>query len=451
MKKLFAIVLTVLMLMSIAVGCSSPAETSEDTKEGTAQDAETGETGNESSEAANNSEVRTVAEREDAPDGISLTPSSYTEAQIPGVENVGAKPLKKYKVAFCNGDMANDWRAAFYNDMIACLDYLKEEFGIEYITANSGADSAKQLQDINALLAQQPDILIFSPNESTPLAPVADTCNELGIPFITVDRAIDAIVGEGMYICDIEGDNIRNGVAMGISIVQSLTEKNGEPKGKIAEISGTAGSSPGIQRSAGIRMVLKDYPDIQIVQVLAGDFDAGKAYENAQDILTTNPDLDGIVCSFDSGTMRAMDAAATQGRDDLLYWSADGDTTFLRDYILTGEAECCIEYPPYYGVTALEYAIQYLNGNDIPDTVLLAQRFYMIDTDAKKEALTELSAMCAEAGDPFVPASYGMYDVFTMEGEMWDKYYPQNWVQAGGADYLETLIPEDPFSLINTQ
>jgi ABC-type sugar transport system substrate-binding protein len=449
-KSIVVFILVVMFILAAFVGCQTPAV--QDVADTADDVADTADDVADTADDASGVMPRTVVEREDAPEGTSLTPTSYTEAQVPGVPYVGAVPTKKYKIAFSNGDMANDWRASFFNAMVAGGEYLESEFGIEFIYANSGADSAKQLQDIQSLLAQQPDILLFSPNESAPLTPVADMCNELGIAFITIDRAIDATVGEGMYLANIEGDNFKAGVAMGLEMVRGLTEKNGSAAGNIAEITGAIGSTPAIQRSAGIRHVLMDYPDIKIVQVIDGKWDAETAYQGAQDIFTTNGDiLDGLICSFDSGTMQAITVAEIQGVEGLVYCSADADATFLKDYVLAGRAFSCVEYPPYYGVTALEYAIHYLNGYDIPQNVLLAQRLFNTETDAKVAKLEELTGLTSSNGDPFIPASYGMYDVFTMEGEMWDKYYPMNWVAGGGADYLATLIPEDPFSLLNVE
>lgn len=434
-----AIVMAVMLVLTALTGCQASDDSA-------ALDA--GKQG-ESSEGM----PRMVVDREDALEGgISLTPASYTEEQLPGVPYVGAIPAKKYKIAFSNGDMANDWRASFFNAMVAGGEYLNEQFGIEFIYANSGADSAKQLQDIQSLLAQQPDILLFSPNESAPLTPVADMCAELGIPFMTIDRAIDAAVGEGMYLANIEGDNFKAGVAMGIEMVRGLTEKNGEPKGNIAEITGAIGSTPAIQRSAGVRHVLKDYPDIKIVQVVDGKWDAETAYQAAQDIFTVAGNtLDGLICSFDSGTMQAVTVAEVQGIEGLIYCSADADSTFLKDYVLEGKAFSCVEYPPYYGVTALEYAIHYLNGYDIPQNVLLAQRLFNTETEEKKAKLDELTQLTSKNGDPFVPAAYGMYETFSMTGDLWNKYYPENWLSAGGVAFLESLIPEDPFSLQNVE
>ena len=406
----------------------------------------------ESGNAGSDGPQRTVANREAADDGVSLTPSSYSEAQVPGLPYIGVKPDKKYKIAFSNGDMADSWRASFYNDMINSLDYLSDEFGCEYIVANSGADSAKQIDDIRSLLAQSPDILLFSPNEAAPLTSVSEMCADAEIPFITIDRFINAPIGEGYYIANIEGDNFRDGVAMGISIVKSLTEKFGTPKGNVAEITGAVGATPSVYRSAGIRHVLSDYPNIKIVQVLDGGYNDAMAHDAAQDIFTTQGDtLDLMVVAFDTGCGQAIEVASVMGYDDVIYVTSNGNVGFLKDYLLTGKAVSCMEYPPTYGVTTLEYAIHYLNGVDVPSHILLPQRYFMMDTPKKAKALGEIVKMCEDAGDLYVPGSYGMYDIFTTDGEMWDKYYPENYIEAGGDSYLDSVTPDDPFAVWNVK
>jgi len=397
-------------------------------------------------------EPRMVEEREDATDGTPLiAEGAYTEEQMPGLESaIGVKPLKKYKVAFSNGDMNNDWRATFFNDFVEQGEYMKEQFGIDFIYANSGNDSAKQLQDAQALLAQKPDLLMISPNESAPLAPIYDLCNEQGIPFFTIDRAIDADIGTGQYICDIEGDNIACGISMGMAIVEGLTEKNGEPKGTVGEIAGAIGSSPGIQRAVGVRMVLDRYPDIKIIQSVDGDFDADTSNKAAQDIFTAHPDIDAIINGCDASAMQAVDVAESMGIEDVIFVSVDGDATYLRDYVTPGRAYHCAEYPPYFATTAWEYAIHYLNGEAIPSIVLVPEREFMTNTEERAAKLAEINEATAAEDLPFVPASLGGYDVFQMgasDPDLWTEIYPQNWAVGGGAEYLATLIPDDPFAV----
>lgn len=438
-KKLVSFVLASIMILAVVAGCASTPSTVPAAAAPTAAPAQT---------AAAATNARTVEARENAPDGKSLTPVSFSKDMFPGLETIGVKPLKKYKIAFSNGDMADTWRAAFWNDMIKSLDYLKATFGIDYITANSGADSAKQIEDIRSLLAQKPDILLFSPNESAPLAVVADMCEEAKIPFITIDRSLELTPGKGMYIADIEGDNFKDGIGMGISLVNGLTAKFGKPAGIVAEIAGAQGSSPAVYRSAGLRFVLKDYPEIQIVQVVDGGFDDSKAYAGAQDIFTAHgKELNALVVAWDTGAAQAIKVAETLGLKDILFITSNGNTEVLRDYTLTGKIYSEIEYPPMYGITALEYALHYLNGDTIPARILMPQRNYMIDTPEKKAALEELVTKAAAEGATFIPASLGMYDVFNTKGPLWDKYYPKSFLDEP-ANYFDDKTV-DPYSLIN--
>jgi len=56
--------------------------------------------------------------------------------------------------------------------------------------ANAGNNSAKQVSDIESLLALKPDLLIVSANEAEPLSVIFGMCQELEVPLITVDRGI---------------------------------------------------------------------------------------------------------------------------------------------------------------------------------------------------------------------------------------------------------------------
>ena len=94
-----------------------------------------------------------------------ITPVDFPAQFLPGIEKVGAIPAADYTVALSNGDMANEWRRTFWEDLSAHGKKYNERFGTTIIEANSGADSTKQVQDAQSLLAQSPDILLMSPNE----------------------------------------------------------------------------------------------------------------------------------------------------------------------------------------------------------------------------------------------------------------------------------------------
>jgi ribose transport system substrate-binding protein len=195
---------------------------------------------------------RTVASRADAPKAEPITPRDFPKSLLPGVDQVGAVPLKKYKIAFSNGDMGNVWRRTFWEDMDAYSQEYKKRFGIDFIVSNAGNNTTKQLQDVQSLLAQKPDLLILSPNEAGPLNVVVELCEKAGVPMMTIDRGLDEPPGKGKYITAIQIDGYRSGIANGAALVEALTKKYGSPKGLVAEIPGILGSSPAITLSQGI-------------------------------------------------------------------------------------------------------------------------------------------------------------------------------------------------------
>jgi ribose transport system substrate-binding protein len=386
---------------------------------------------------------RTVAPRQDAPKAEPITPKDFPKAFLPGIENVGAVPLKKYKIAISNGDMGNLWRRTFWEDMEAYAKQYKDRFGLEIITANAGNNSIKQLQDVQSLIAQKPDLLIMSPNEAGPLTAVVDLCEQNGIPLITVDRGLDRPSGEGKYISMIQIDGYRSGIANGVAVVEWLTKKYGAPKGKVAEIPGILGASAAITLSQGIRRVLREYPDIKIVSVRPGEYDRQKSFKAAQDILTVNKkgELDAILAASEDSALAALEAIRSAGREELVGWIFSVDASIeVLEHCLAGDIAQVSEEPPYFGMMTFEYAIHYLNGEDIPALVPLAQRSFSAETPEKKAKLKAVIDEGKKLEIVFAPASAGGFDLFRIPADMQARFYPKPyWDQP--ASYLKEIEP----------
>ncbi len=387
--------------------------------------------------------VRTTAARANATPGESITPKDFPAAVLPGLKNIGAVPVKKYKIAFSNGDMGNVWRRTFWEDMEDFAKQYKERFGIEFIEANAGNNTTKQLQDCTSLIAQKPDILIVSPNEAGPLNVLVEMCAKAGIPLMTVDRGLDETPGKGAYIATIQIDGYRSGIANGAALVQALTKKYGSAKGKVAEIPGILGSSAAITLSQGIRRVLKAYPDIKMVTVRPGEYDRQKSFKAAQDILTVNRkgELDAILCASEDAAMAALEAIKSAGRDELLGWVFSVDASIeVLEACLRGDIAQVSEEPPYFGMITFEYAIQYLNGADIPAIIPLPQRSFFANSADSKAKLKFVIDEGRKQGITFAPASAGGFDIFAIPADMQSKFYPKPyWDQP--PEYLKEIEP----------
>lgn len=370
-----------------------------------------------------------AAERSPAKKGEPVTPPNFSPEWLQGLNQVGAIPEKQYVIAFSNGDLSNSWSFVFARDIIKLGQIYADRFGMRLIWTNAHANSYKQLEDVKNLLAQKPDLLIISPNESMPLTIIDQWCTKAGVPLVCIDRGIDTEPGrqQSSYISLIQMDNFKLGMANGISVVKKLTKKYGEPKGNLIEIPGILGSSPAIQRSIGQRWVLKNFPKIRIVAMSPGDYERKKSYEAARDILEKWPKgtIDGMIGGCDESGIAFLKAAEDTGRTELFgyIWGVDGSVRFLEK-IIEGKVEQSSEYSPFYAIITLEYAIQYLNGNSIPPVIIMPFRDYQANSPAQKDKLKEFVKYCISDNLEFVPMELGGLDIFQTDPDKIEKYYP---------------------------
>jgi len=335
-------------------------------------------------------------------------------------------------VVYSNGDMNDLWRLNHVRDMENFGNRYNKEFGIKFMWTNAGNNSPKQVSDIESLVALNPDLLIVSANESEPLSAIYEFCQSQEVPLITVDRGIAKPLAwaskDDSYILHISMDFMAQGVFTGKAVVEYLTEKYGKPMGNIVELAGIPGSEPGIHRSIGLNLVVDKYPDIRIVATRPTEFDRKKAYETMSDWLQKYPagTIDAVMGSFDEGNLGALQAIKEAGRDELVgpQFGIDAVLEFLED-ITKGETTMTVETPPYFGMLAFEYGIRYLNGEKIPDLLMLPNRVYFGEPQEKRAILDKHIGLMKQFRKDFPLIEWGgqaelSYDVA--------EYYPKNWM-----------------------
>jgi ABC-type sugar transport system substrate-binding protein len=377
--------------------------------------------------------MKRIEGRKDAPSGAPLTPTDFPAELLPGIDSPGAIPKKSYFVTYSNGDMNDLWRLNHVKDMEAWGNAYMDRFDMKFMWTNAGNNSPKQVSDIESLVALKPDLLIVSANESEPLSAIYEFCQEVEVPFITVDRGIAEPLAwtydDDSYILHISMDFMWQGVVQGAAIVEYLNWKYGKPIGNVVELAGIPGSEPGIHRSIGLNMVLDQYPDIRIVATRPTEFDRKIAYETMSDWLQKfGPgEIDAVAGSFDEGNLGALQAIQEAGRDELVgpQFGIDAVLEFLED-IIKGETLITVETPPYFGMLAFEYGIRYLNGEDIPSLVMLPNRVYSSETPEKKEMLEKHIAMMKEHRKDFPLVEWGGQGVLSFDVS---EYYPTNWIE----------------------
>ncbi|MBN8994297.1 MAG: substrate-binding domain-containing protein [Rhizobiales bacterium] len=369
-------------------------------------------------------------------------------------------PKKHYLIAFSNGDMNNSWRAAFVNSMEQWGKKFKDVGpGVDYVWTNSAGDSAKQLQDAQTLLAQKPDMLILSPNQSVPLDPVIDMATKANVPLMVIDRSLERKPPTGTYVLNITQNYAISGMTMAYYALEHLKQKHGAYKGNIVEIQGELGSSPNTDMWVGIREVLKHYPDVKILSTEEGKWSNDGGRRVMQGFLQrfSDDEMDVIFTYADAEGLGAIQAIKAAGRESLLdgrIASKDGDVAFIQ-YVLDGKAMMSTECPPYYGAFAIPEAIQYLNGDlDQKGIQFLSLRTWpnpnvptqlAVSGDQVKEILTKQIAFTNENKLPLIPPETGNYEELHFDASKVTGYDDVMAYSKSGE------VPKDLYDLQNTK
>ena len=296
----------------------------------------------------------------------------------------------KYTIGFAQTGSNNPWRIA---ETASMKDQFETKLGWTLIATDANEDTNKQLADIDSIIAQRPDIFIFPPRESQAIAPKVLEIKEAGIPVLLIDRDVDheiAKPGED-YIAFIGSDFVEQGKRA----AEWLVEATGGTA-KIIELEGTTGADPAIDRKKGFDDYLagtfKGSPvaggaqsGMEIIASQTGNFTRDEGREVMETLLQAHPEVTAVYAHNDEmaiGAITALEAAGRKPGQDVILVSIDGENAAL-DAIVEGKLGASVESSPFFGPIAHETMMKYVNGEDIPDWIVVEDRFF--DANNAKE------------------------------------------------------------------
>lgn len=286
---------------------------------------------------------------------------------------------KKFKIGFSQCVDSDVWRKTMLEGMKRELAFHPN---IDFLYKQADGNSEKQVQQVKELLKQKVDLLIISPNEAEPLTNVVEEAFNHGTPVIVVDRKISS----SLYTAYIGGDNYEIGKMAGEYAVQLL-----KGKGKIIEITGLPKSSPAIERHKGFSDALKNYPHLNIVQQLNGEWLKSQAKARLSEI-NHESDIDLIYAHNDMmalGAQEVLESKGIKNKPNII--GVDGlpgngrGMQFVTDKIITAT----LLYPTG-GEEAIQIALKILNkeeykkDNSLQTTVIDSTNVRLMQLQASK-------------------------------------------------------------------
>lgn len=225
---------------------------------------------------------------------------------------------KKYLVAFSQCNDAEPYRAA-QNASLRKL--FSQDKDVELVIADAQQDNSRQIAQVEAFIRQRPDLLIVAPNERAPLTGVMGQAYAEHIPVICLERDIL----QPNYTSYIKSDNRKIGELAGQFIVEELTRKYKEPRGKIVELRGLLGIQAEVERYEGAHSVFRNYPKIRVVHEAVADWIQSRAKDRMTEALRAQPEIDVVYGHNDPMAIGAYLAAKELGREkEMIFVGIDG-------------------------------------------------------------------------------------------------------------------------------
>lgn len=109
-------------------------------------------------------------------------------------------------------------------------------------------------------------------------------------------------------------------------VARVLAEKLGG-KGKIVRVTGVKGNSADVIRTRGADAALKDFPGIELVAELPGNWNPEDSQKAMQSLLSRVPDVQGVIAQNDdeaTGVIAALQAGGRKPGEDVFVVGADG-------------------------------------------------------------------------------------------------------------------------------
>ncbi|ACO48223.1 ABC transporter substrate-binding protein [Deinococcus deserti] len=305
---------------------------------------------------------------------------TLTGVTVVAVAQTLPKLAKKstYKVGFAQTESNNPWRIAQTKSM---QDEAKR-LGHQLVYTDAAGSAAKQVSDVDSMIAQRVDAIFLAPREEKPLAAAVKKARAAGIPVILLDRNVDQKLARAGtdYVTFIGSDFIEEGRRIG-----NWLAKNKKGEARVIQLLGTTGSSPANDRRKGFEDAIKGKAGIRILASQTGDFARDKGRQVMETLLQSHPDVNVVYAHNDEmaiGAIAALEAAGKKPGKDVMILSIDGGREIVK-LIVDGKVNYVVECNPKFGPKAFETLSNYAAGKKIPVKLINPDREFT-PANAKK-------------------------------------------------------------------
>lgn len=184
-----------------------------------------------------------------------------------------------------------------------------KKLNVHLIESDGQGNAENQIAQVQNFIAQNVDAIILNPYDREGSAPAVDLAVQAHKPIVVVNALVANMDKANAYVGSEDAEAGR------IEAQRMADVLHG--KGNVVIIHGPNGHSAEVQRTEGIREILKKYPDIKVVAEQTANWDRAQALNLMENWLASGQKIDGVIAQNDEmalGALKAIQAAGKGGQ-----------------------------------------------------------------------------------------------------------------------------------------
>lgn len=267
-------------------------------------------------------------------------------------------------ITLINQGSGQPYIAAYKN----CFEKAEKDLNIKVNLVDGGWDANQQANAIQNAISSGADGIVISPVDPSAVCTYVDEALDAGIEVCALTTQIGTGDSEDPVYPETVGLVGHIETEVGRTAMDIAAEAL-DRSGKIAIIEGTPGMSDTEGRKKGIDEENKEYPDIEVVSRVCGEWVVDKAYTAMQNIIQSNPEVELVICHSDNMAVGAAKALEDADMTDKVKIVGIGGSKDALDLIKKGEIYGTIMYvPETEAYTALEATAKVVRGEAEKET-----------------------------------------------------------------------------------
>ncbi|HZM80015.1 MAG TPA: ABC transporter substrate-binding protein [Candidatus Limnocylindrales bacterium] len=292
-------------------------------------------------------------------------------------EPAGSGGTQAITLGFSQTGSESGWRTANTKS----INEAAKAAGINLKFNDAQGKEENQIAHIRSFIQQKVDVISFSPLKVTGWDTVLKEAKDAKIPVILTDRSVD-VADTSLYVCFIGSDFIDEGKRAAAMMKKVMASATGTVN--IAQLEGSTGSAPAIERTKGFAEAIAGDAKYKIVVSQTGEFTRAKGKEVMEAFLKAHPEINFLFAQNDDmglGAIQAIEAAGKKPGTDVKIVAIDA----IKDGFVAmseGKINGLVECNPLLGPQLMELVKKVKAGQPVERRIVTIEKDFTQDQAA---------------------------------------------------------------------